>query len=44
MRDTENTVPHIVVSRLPVYLRALMLMEEQGKSYTSSLELSTYLG
>lgn len=44
MQRSEKRVPHIVVSRLPVYLRALMLMEQQGKSYTSSHELAGWLG
>ncbi len=44
MQRAEKRIPHIVISRLPVYLRALRLMETQGKPYTSSQELAAWLG
>ena len=37
-------VPDIVVGRLPLYLRALTQMSEEGKEITSSQELGTHLG
>ncbi|MEJ2011606.1 MAG: redox-sensing transcriptional repressor Rex [Anaerolineales bacterium] len=37
-------VPDIVVGRLPLYLRALTQMAEQGKEITSSQELGAQLG
>jgi redox-sensing transcriptional repressor len=37
-------VPDIVVGRLPLYLRALSQMSEQGKEITSSQELGATLG
>jgi len=40
----EKRVPHIVVSRLPVYLRALRHMADGGKEVTSSKELAERLG
>ncbi len=36
--------PHIVVSRLPLYLRALMFLQMEGKRITSSKELAERLG
>ena len=36
--DTKN-IPDIIISRLPVYLRALRHMQAQGKQTTSSQEL-----
>lgn len=39
-----NEIPDIIVSRLPVYLRALQHMESQGKQTTSSQELGERLG
>lgn len=41
--EKEN-VPGIVIGRLPVYLRALSLLENEGKEVTSSQELGTKLG
>ena len=41
--NTEN-VPDIIVSRLPVYLRALQRMAENGVSTTSSQELGDSVG
>jgi redox-sensing transcriptional repressor len=38
------TVPDIVVSRLPLYLRALTRMQRAGQQHTSSHELSERLG
>lgn len=39
-----NEAPDIVVGRLPIYLRALTLMAEEGQEITSSQELSEKLG
>jgi len=39
-----NEVPDIVVGRLPIYLRALTFMTEEGRQITSSQELSQKLG
>lgn len=40
----KNTIPDIVVGRLPLYLRALQRMSTQGRSFTSSQELGERLG
>jgi redox-sensing transcriptional repressor len=37
-------IPDIIVSRLPIYLRALQHMQKQGKQTTSSQELGERLG
>ncbi|MFQ5577199.1 MAG: redox-sensing transcriptional repressor Rex [Anaerolineae bacterium] len=37
-------VPDIVIGRLPIYLRALMLLESEGALITSSQELGKRLG
>jgi len=42
MATTE--VPDIVIGRLPIYLRALTLLDEAGKEFTSSQELGQRLG
>jgi redox-sensing transcriptional repressor len=39
-----NEAPDIVVGRLPIYLRALTLMAQEGREITSSQELSEKLG
>jgi len=39
-----KSVPDIVISRLPLYLRALTLLENEGKLITSSQELGERLG
>jgi redox-sensing transcriptional repressor len=39
-----KTIPDIVVGRLPVYLRALQSMLEEGRKVTSSQELGERLG
>ena len=39
-----NTIPDIVVGRLPLYLRALTYMLEEGQLTTSSQELGERLG
>ncbi len=49
MTDTNSSkigklVPDIVVSRLPLYLRTLTRLQEEGKEVTSSQELATRLG
>ena len=41
--DTK-TVPNIVVGRLPLYLRTLQLMNQEGRRVTSSQELGERLG
>jgi len=41
---TIEDVPYIVVSRLPIYLRALTLLAEEGHEVTSSQELGQKLG
>lgn len=40
----EKVIPDIVVGRLPLYLRTLQTMGEQGRQVTSSQELGEYLG
>ena len=37
-------VPDIIVGRLPIYLRELTKMAEEGKEITSSQELGKRLG
>jgi redox-sensing transcriptional repressor len=37
-------VPHIVIGRLPIYLRALSHLMEKGQEFTSSQELGQILG
>ena len=39
-----TSIPDIVVSRLPIYLRALSRMEQEGHRITSSHELGKRLG
>lgn len=39
-----NSVPDIVIRRLPIYLRALDLMAQKGQEITSSQELGEKLG
>jgi redox-sensing transcriptional repressor len=39
-----NDVPDIVIGRLPIYLRALALLQEAGQEITSSQELGDRLG
>jgi redox-sensing transcriptional repressor len=41
---TPSKVPDIVIGRLPLYLRALTQMSQQGKEITSSQELGGELG
>ncbi|HSO26946.1 MAG TPA: redox-sensing transcriptional repressor Rex [Anaerolineales bacterium] len=40
----EKVIPDIVVGRLPLYLRTLQTMGDQGRQVTSSQELGEYLG
>ena len=40
----EKTIPNIVVGRLPLYLRTLQLMSQEGRRVTSSQELGERLG
>lgn len=42
--ETISQIPDIVIGRLPVYLRALMHMYQEGKRTTSSSELARRLG
>ncbi|MBC8100691.1 MAG: redox-sensing transcriptional repressor Rex, partial [Armatimonadetes bacterium] len=42
--STNNTIPDIVIGRLPVYLRALSRLLQEGKDITSSHELGQRLG
>ena len=44
MTPTLKTVPDIVVGRLPLYLRALTYLAEEGREVTSSQELGDRLG
>jgi redox-sensing transcriptional repressor len=39
-----SEVPDIVIGRLPIYLRALTLLQEAGQEFTSSQELGQKLG
>jgi redox-sensing transcriptional repressor len=41
---TISDVPDIVIGRLPIYLRALTLLQEAGQEITSSQELGEKLG
>ena len=41
---TTSEVPDIVIGRLPIYLRALTLLYEEGHEFTSSQELGQKLG
>ena len=41
---TEKPIPDIVIGRLPVYLRALQHMNQEGRQVTSSQELGERLG
>jgi redox-sensing transcriptional repressor len=41
---TETPIPDIVVSRLPIYLRALTRLQQEGQHITSSGELGRRLG
>jgi redox-sensing transcriptional repressor len=40
----DKAIPDIVIGRLPLYLRTLQTMAEQGRQVTSSQELGEYLG
>lgn len=40
----DKSVPNIVVGRLPLYLRTLQLMSQEGRRVTSSQELGERLG
>lgn len=44
MTAREREIPDIVVGRLPVYLRALLRMAQDGQQITSSKELGERLG
>ncbi len=41
---SQNSVPAIVIGRLPLYLRMLAFLEREGKTITSSQELAERLG
>ena len=38
-----NQIPHIIIGRLPLYLRALNRLEKDGYTYASSRELGRLL-
>lgn len=40
----KNKIPDIIIGRLPLYLRALQRMEDQGSVVTSSQELGEWVG
>jgi redox-sensing transcriptional repressor len=40
----KNDIPDIIISRLPIYLRALRYMQDQQKGTTSSQELGEHVG
>lgn len=44
MPVSEKTIPDIVIGRLPLYLRALQRMSQEGRQVTSSQELGERLG
>ncbi|MCB0032461.1 MAG: redox-sensing transcriptional repressor Rex [Anaerolineales bacterium] len=44
LTPVNTTIPDIVIGRLPIYLRALTYMVEEGKATTSSQELGRRLG
>lgn len=44
MATNTSEIPNIVIGRLPIYLRALTRMLQDGKEYTSSHELGERLG
>lgn len=44
MPESEKTIPDIVIGRLPLYLRALQRMVQEGRQVTSSQELGERLG
>jgi redox-sensing transcriptional repressor len=44
MRMVDKSIPDIVIGRLPIYLRSLTRMMEQGRQVTSSQELGERLG
>ena len=39
-----NEIPDIVIGRLPLYLRALTRLQQEGRDVTSSHELGRHLG
>ena len=41
---TNKKIPDIVVGRLPLYLRSLQRMSQEGRKVTSSQELGERLG
>lgn len=41
---SKQAIPHIIVGRLPIYLRALQRMTQEGQILTSSQELGDRLG
>jgi redox-sensing transcriptional repressor len=42
--NVPNTIPDIVIGRLPIYLRALTRLQQEGHEVTSSHELGRRLG
>jgi redox-sensing transcriptional repressor len=43
-KTTQGNIPDIVIGRLPLYLRALNRLQQEGKAVTSSHELGQRLG
>ncbi len=43
-KRAKDTIPDIVIGRLPIYLRTLQLLAEEGREVTSSQELGERLG
>jgi redox-sensing transcriptional repressor len=41
---TTSTIPHVVIERLPLYLRCVALLLAQGQTVISSQEMATNLG
>ncbi len=44
LNGEQAAIPDIVIGRLPIYLRTLKLLSEQGQSVTSSQEIGLLLG
>ncbi|HLY29284.1 MAG TPA: winged-helix domain-containing protein, partial [Aggregatilineales bacterium] len=44
MASVADKIPDIVIGRLPIYLRALTQLSQQGHEITSSHELGQHLG
>jgi redox-sensing transcriptional repressor len=44
LKHSKESIPDIVIGRLPVYLRTLNLLASEGREVTSSQELGEHLG